>query len=143
MRHAADDHPDFAALASRVRVSDRDRELAARRLRDAASAGVLSVTELDWRLDRALSAATRGELEFELFDLPVPRRRRRSRLRRWLGSHVATFVIVNTGLTAIWAASGSHDFWPVWPMIGWGMVIAGHAYSAHSSQASEDLRPDC
>jgi hypothetical protein len=44
----------FAAFAARVRVSDRDRELAARRLSDAASMGVLGVTELGWRLERVL-----------------------------------------------------------------------------------------
>ena len=127
MNKAANGHIDLEALTSRLRVSDLDRELAARRLQDAASAGVLSVAELDSRLHRVLSAATRGQLEAELLDLPAPRRIRRSRVRLWLRSHVALYAIVNGGLTAIWAAAGFGYFWPVWPMIGWGMVLAAHA----------------
>jgi DUF1707 SHOCT-like domain/2TM domain len=137
MLQAADNDRDFGALTSRVRVSDLDREVAARRLRDATIAGVLSVTELDWRLDRVLSATTRGELEATLLDLPVPRPLRRSRLRRWLHLHVATYAIVNGGLTVIWAAAGFGYFWPVWPIIGWGMVIAGHAYGAYAPPAPQ------
>ncbi|MGZ6564541.1 MAG: DUF1707 domain-containing protein [Solirubrobacteraceae bacterium] len=121
-----------------MRISDRDRELAARRLRDAASTGVLGVTELEWRLDRVLSAATHGQLEAVLLDLPAPRSVRGSPVRRWLRAHIAAFVIVNTGLTAIWAAAGFGHFWPIWPMIGWGMVISGHAYAACFMQEAED-----
>jgi hypothetical protein len=130
MHQAANGHIDLEALTSRLRASDLDRELAARRLRDAATAGVLTVSELDWRLDRVLSAATRGQLEAELLDLPTPRRIRRSRVRLWLRPHVALYAIVIGGLTAIWAAAGFGYFWPVWPMIGWGMVLAVHACCA-------------
>ena len=109
-------------------MSDREREFAARHLHDAACAGALSVTEFDRRLDRALSAATRGELEAVLLDLPVPRPTRGSRWRRWLRSHLGAYAIVNAGLIAIWAAAGFGYFWPVWPIIGWGMLMAGHVY---------------
>jgi hypothetical protein len=128
---AADHDREFPSLPSLLRVSDLDRELAVRRLRDAASAGALTVAELDWRLDRVLSAMTRGHLEAALLDLPAPRPIRVSWLRRWLASHLAAYTIVNVGLTAIWAATGFGYFWPVWPMIGWGMVIAGHAFGAY------------
>jgi hypothetical protein len=129
---------EFGALTSRVRVSDWERELAARRLRDAASAGKLSVAELDWRLGWVLSAATFGELEAALLDLPAPRHTDSSRRRRWLHAHVAAFAIVHAGLIAIWAAAGFGYFWPVWPMIGWGMIVAGHAYGASAFSVGED-----
>jgi DUF1707 SHOCT-like domain/2TM domain len=138
MLQAADDHREFTALGSWMRVSDREREHAARQLRDAAIAGALSAFELDRRLDRVLSAVTRGDLECVLLDLPNARPRRTSWLRRWLQSHLATYAIVNGGLIAIWAAAGFGYFWPVWPMIGWGMVIAGHAYSAFALGATRD-----
>jgi hypothetical protein len=136
MLEMRDQHWDLDALTSRLRVSDRERDLAARRLRDAASTGALSVTELDWRLHRVLGAATRGQLEAELLDLPTQRPRRRSWVRRWLRAHIAAYAIVNGGLTAIWAAAGFGDFWPVWPMIGWGMMIAGHAYAVSEAPPS-------
>jgi DUF1707 SHOCT-like domain/2TM domain len=130
MYRAADNHGDVVTMASVMRVSDLDRELAARRLRDAAGTGVLGVAELEWRLGRVFSAATQGQLEAVLLDLPAPRSARRSPIRDWLRWHVAGFAIVNCGLIAIWAAAGFGYFWPVWPLIGWGMVISGHACSA-------------
>ncbi|MGZ4187497.1 MAG: DUF1707 domain-containing protein [Solirubrobacteraceae bacterium] len=130
MHWAADNHGDVVTMASVMRVSDLDRELAARRLRDAAGTGVLGVAELEWRLGRVLSAATQGQLEAVLLDLPAPCSPRRAPIRDWLRWHVAGFAIVNCGLIAIWAAAGFGYFWPVWALIGWGMVISGHACSA-------------
>lgn len=138
MHRVAGNHRDVVTMASVMRISDLDRELAARRLRDAASTGVLGVAELEWRLDRVLSAATHGQLEAVLLDLPAARTVRPSPVRRWLHAHIATFVIVNAGLVAIWAAAGFGYFWPVWPLIGWGMAISGHAYAASYLETGED-----
>ena len=109
-------------MASVMRVSDLDRELAARRLCDAASVGVLSVSELEWRLDRVLSAATHGQLEAVLLDLPAPRSVRGSPVRAWLRAHLGAFVIVNSGLAAIWAAAGFRI-----PLAGVAADRVGHA----------------
>jgi Domain of unknown function (DUF1707)/2TM domain len=137
MHFAADNHREIVTMASVMRISDLDRELAARRLCDAASVGVLSVGELEWRLDRVLSAATHGQLEALLLDLPAPRSVRGSPVRGWLRAHLGAFVILNSGLAAIWAAAGFGYLWPVWPLIGWGMVLAGHAWAAHLLQEAE------
>jgi hypothetical protein len=137
MHAAADNHRGIVTMASVMRISDLDRELAARRLCDAASVGALSVSELEWRLDKVLSAATHGQLEAVLLDLPAPRSVRGSPVRGWLRAHIGAFVIVNSGLAAIWAAAGFGYVWPVWPLIGWGMVIAGHAWAAHLFQAAD------
>jgi hypothetical protein len=137
MQRAADSHRDVVTMASVMRISDLDRELAARRLCDAAGVGVLSVSELEWRLDRVLSAATHGQLEALLLDLPAPRSVCGSPVRGWLRAHLGAFVIVNSGLAAIWAAAGFGYLWPVWPLIGWGMVLAGHAWAAHLLQEAE------
>jgi Domain of unknown function (DUF1707)/2TM domain len=137
MHSAADNHREVVTMASVMRVSDLDRDLAARRLCDAASVGVLSVSELEWRLDRVLSAATHGQLEALLLDLPAPRSVPRSPVRGWLRAHLGAFVILNSGLAAIWAAAGFGYLWPVWPLIGWGMLLAGHAWAAHLLQEAE------
>jgi uncharacterized RDD family membrane protein YckC len=55
----------------RLRASDRDREEVVERLREAATEGRLTATELDERLAVALSAATYGELDSLTGDLPV------------------------------------------------------------------------
>ena len=126
----------FGRLARReqsqyFRIRASDRELAARRLCDATSVGVLSVSELEWRLDRVLSAATHGQLEALLLDVPTPRSAPASPVGRWLRAHIGAFAIINCGLAAIWAAAGPGYFWPVWSLIGWGMVLAGHVLAEH------------
>ncbi len=54
-----------------LRASDAERERTALALRDAAAEGRLTLEELAGRLDRALTATTRGELEPLTGDLPA------------------------------------------------------------------------
>ncbi|MER5770250.1 DUF1707 SHOCT-like domain-containing protein [Streptomyces sp. NPDC001985] len=55
-----------------MRASDTERERIAERLRDAAAEGRLTMEEFEERLDTALRARTRGELEPLVQDLPEP-----------------------------------------------------------------------
>jgi uncharacterized RDD family membrane protein YckC len=55
-----------------MRASDRERDEAAERLREAAAEGRLTTQELDERLTHVFSAATYGELDRLTDDLPVP-----------------------------------------------------------------------
>ena len=54
----------------RIRVSDADRDRAASLLREHHAEGRLTAEEFHERLDRALAATTRGELDELLADLP-------------------------------------------------------------------------
>src|SRR3954464_14096843 len=47
-------------------------------------------------------------------------------LRQGFRIHLTFYVLVNLMLIGIWAASGGGYFWPIWPIMGWGMGIAGH-----------------
>jgi hypothetical protein len=47
----------------------------------------------------------------------LPRRPADPELRTWL----ATSVL----LVAIWALTGMGYFWPVWPILGWGVFVVG------------------
>jgi hypothetical protein len=109
---------------SELRASDADRERTAERLRTAAGEGRLSADELEERLERALSARTESELEPLTADLPAPRRPGpRSSRRRWDREHVRAYVGISVMLVAIWALTGAGYFWPVWPMLGWGVGL--------------------
>jgi class 3 adenylate cyclase len=64
-------------------------------------------------------------------------------VKEWL-SHVITYVCVMALLTVVWGLSSGHDgdylrelltedqqnlgaqFWPIWPMLGWGIAVAIH-----------------
>lgn len=43
--------------------------------------------------------------------------------------HLVSYVIVNGFLVALWAITSRGYFWPVWPMLGWGIGLAFHAFS--------------
>jgi hypothetical protein len=114
-----------------VRASDAERELAATALRDHAAAGRLTVEELGQRLQAAFAARTRKDLH-ELFgDLPdEPRPAARSRAarskQRAHEAHVRAYLVFCAAMVVLWAVTGLGYFWPVWPIMGWGIGVASH-----------------
>jgi hypothetical protein len=108
---------------SELRASDADRERVAERLRTAAGDGRLTPAELEERLEGAFSARTEAELEPLVADLPAPPRTPRPRDR----THERTYVAVMLLLVAIWALTGAGYFWPIWPMLGWGIGVLADA----------------
>jgi class 3 adenylate cyclase len=48
-------------------------------------------------------------------------------LRQSVKIHLTFYLLVNVLLIGIWAASGGGYFWPVWPILGWGIGVACHA----------------
>ena len=100
-------------------ASDADRERAAERLRAATAEGRLTSEELEERLEKAFSARTDAELEPLVADLPALRREPRPRDHSHERAYVATMLL----LVAIWALTGAGYFWPIWPMLGWGIGV--------------------
>jgi class 3 adenylate cyclase len=49
------------------------------------------------------------------------------RVRQSFKIHLTVYLLVNFLLVGIWAASGGGYFWPVWPILGWGIGVAFHA----------------
>ena len=127
-----------------MRASDRDREQVVKLLREHYSAGRLSDAELDERVEHAYGARTVAELESITLDLaspglalPVAQRSPPvdehslspfgRGLRTSVRIHLTIYVLVNVMLIGIWAASGAGDFWPIWPIMGWGIGVGAHA----------------
>ena len=109
-----------------LRASDAEREHHAELLREHAAQGRLTVDELDERLDRVYAARTLGELAPVVADLPAPSPRERPARRRarTLRPDVVAYLAVNLMLIVIWAATGAGYFWPIWPLLGWGVGLA-------------------
>lgn len=67
----------------------------------------------------------------------------RVRAKRDFRNHVAVYVIVNLMLVVIWALSTSPGyFWPVWPMLGWGVGLAIHGWKTFLEKpiSEEEIR---
>ncbi len=45
--------------------------------------------------------------------------------------HARVYVIVNLLLVAIWAVTGAGYFWPIWPILGWGIGVVCHAVGTY------------
>ncbi len=116
-----------------LRVSDRERERVVELLSEHAAEGRLTLEELDARTEAAHTARTRSELAALIADLPASdgsgttagrmTRTHSSRPSRQL----VAFVAVNLVLVAVWALSGGGYFWPIWPMLGWGIGVLADA----------------
>ena len=66
--------------------------------------------------------------EMELRRLAI----RRADMRIAFRSHLVAYAIVNAGLTAIYVATSfGHYFWPIWPMLGWGIGLGAHASAVY------------
>lgn len=62
------------------------------------------------------------------------RERRTRHVWRSLVHHAQIYAVVNLALVAIWGLTESGTFWPVWPILGWGIGLYFHwsHYRAHA-----------
>jgi hypothetical protein len=67
---------------------------------------------------------------------------KRLKAKRAFSIHAAMYGIVNVLLIVVWAVSGSGYFWPIWPIAGWGIGLAAHAYVTYAQKpiTEEDIR---
>jgi hypothetical protein len=62
-----------------------------------------------------------------------------SRIRRKRGFrvHVRVYVAVNLILVGIWAVTGGF-FWPIFPMLGWGIGVSANAWGVYGRRKPID-----
>jgi hypothetical protein len=52
--------------------------------------------------------------------------------------HAQVYVLVNALLVAIWAVTSfGNYFWPMWPMLGWGLGLGLHAVGTYNRDYSD------
>lgn len=129
-----------APAAHAVRAGDRDREKTANQLGQALSQGYLAMDEYETRLQATFAAHTTTDLRQLVADLPLAQlrrndpqrqaaRRRAARLgvQIHLGGYLAMVVIVLAVWLAVGLTAGAWYFWPIWPILGAGIGVIGHA----------------
>ena len=128
------------STTANVRAGDRERESAARQLGLALTQGYLDMTEYEDRIGRAFAAHTTAELRPLLADLPTGQLRRndparrtaqRSAARLSVRIHLAAYLVMVVVVLTVWLAvaltARAWYFWPIWPILGAGVGVLGHA----------------
>jgi len=136
-----------------TRAGDREREKTASDLGLALAQGYLDMTDYEQRVQSAFAAGTRDELRALTADLPVvnlrrndPRRRdaHARAARRSAAVHLAAYIVGSLLMLGIWLAvgltGGGWYFWPVWPIMGWGIGVVSHTLSARSGSPCGTMR---
>jgi uncharacterized protein DUF1707 len=126
---------------ARIRASDAEREEYAKAVREAVVEGRLSLDEGDERLAKIYAATYRDELRPFVADLPreavAPIGWSRPdaphgpdavrRMRYGLARHALFVGSVAVVLISIWALTGAHLFWPLFPLafLAFGLLRHG------------------
>jgi len=135
-----------------IRASDTDRDRAVAQLRQHLAEGRLTFEEFIGRVDEAYAARTTADLQQALRELPHVRvqeprtpqqrenaTRKQLKRQRELRGHLVTFVLVNAFLIGIWlatsvAAGEPVFFWPIFPILGWGLGLAVQAWQVYGER---------
>ncbi|MCV7302767.1 DUF1707 domain-containing protein [Mycobacterium barrassiae] len=123
-----------------MRAGDLERERTANQLGQALAQGYLTLDEYEPRLQATFAAHTTDELHDLVADLPLDRIRRNDPARRQarrtaarrgvqihLGAYMSMVVIVLAVWLAVGLTAGAWYFWPIWPILGAGIGLVGHA----------------
>jgi hypothetical protein len=126
-----------------LRVSDAEREAVADLLRDQTTAGRLTLSEFEARLDEVFAAQNGRQLQAALRELPVTaptigggaaptatgdgvtHDELRSRYHRRLRGELSGFVVPNFICNLIWVLGDAGYWWPGWVLLGTGAGIIG------------------
>jgi len=146
-----------------LRASDADRERFVETLRRHHVDGRLTTEELTERAERAYAARTLGDLDALATDLPSlppapspghppgwdpdasglpPRMRptgpRRAAAKANLVRSLLWYGLLSLVLIVVWAASGRDYFWPVWPILGFLLLVGWQAVTVWSRLSPYD-----
>jgi signal transduction histidine kinase len=69
-------------------------------------------------------------------------RAQRDRRRRWFAIHAGVSAVLVLTNFAIWLMTGFGYFWPIWPLMGLGGLVALHRAGLKPSQRTLELRVD-
>jgi hypothetical protein len=55
----------------------------------------------------------------------------RLKKKRDFTTHLVIYVLVNSMLVGIWAVTGGDFFWPIFPILGWGIGVGANAWDVY------------
>lgn len=80
-----------------------------------------------------MEAAAKGE--DELREQAIQRLKK----KRDFKTHLVIYFVVNAFLVVIWAVTSAGFFWPIFPILGWGIGVVANAWDVYGRKPiSED-----
>jgi uncharacterized ion transporter superfamily protein YfcC len=66
----------------------------------------------------------------------------RLKKKRDFKTHVVIYVAVNAYLVVIWAVTSAGFFWPIFPILGWGIGVVANAWEVYGRKpiSEEEIR---
>ncbi len=95
-------------------------DTAYRRLRQDYIEGRMTLVDFEAQVERVY--ASYGETESAVRSVDIPARGI-TRPRPSRRAQVVPYAMVMALLLGIWAMTGMGYFWPIWPMLGWGIPV--------------------
>jgi Domain of unknown function (DUF1707)/2TM domain len=141
-----------------LRASDADREQFVESLRRHHAEGRLTVEELTERTERAYAARTLGDLDALGSDLPpLPRPAApapgtapasrpgppapgQAAARAALLRSLLWYGLLSLVLLVVWAMSGRDYFWPIWPILGFALLLGWQAFNVLGPRPEDRYR---
>jgi hypothetical protein len=71
-----------------------------------------------------------------LRDLAIQRLKKQHNFR----AHLLIYTLVNAFLVAIWVVTGHGFFWPIFPIVGWGIGVVMNAWDVYRSDEPTEER---
>ncbi|MDQ3328745.1 MAG: 2TM domain-containing protein [Chloroflexota bacterium] len=97
-----------------------DPDAAYRRLRREFIEGRLTLPDFEEQVGRVYATSAVREPAIQVAEIPT---RSITRPRRSQHEQVVPYASVMVLLVGIWALTGMEYFWPIWPMMGWGIPV--------------------
>jgi hypothetical protein len=63
---------------------------------------------------------------------------RRLKKKRDFHAHLLVYALVNSFLVIIWAVTGAHFFWPIFPMVGWAIGVVMNAWDVYRPEEPDE-----
>lgn len=60
------------------------------------------------------------------------------RKKRDFAAHLSFYAMVNAVLVAVWWVTDVTLFWPIFPLVGWGIGLGFHAWDTFSRLPTEE-----
>ena len=57
--------------------------------------------------------------------------------KREFQAHVFAYLLINSMLVVVWAMTGAGFFWPIFPLLGWGVGVFFNAWDVYSRGPNE------